>query len=99
MRNLESLDTTPNRPSGFEALTFNTTGNYNVALGFSAGDNLTTGSNNIDIGNYNSPCCSSSDVAGESNTIRIGYPGLQTATYIAGINGAVVTGAAVLVDA
>ena len=40
------------------------TGNNNIALGFNAGVNLTTGSNNIDIGN--------AGVAGESNTIRIG---------------------------
>jgi len=35
---------------GFNALN-NTTGNSNIALGDSAGTNLTTGSNNIDIGN------------------------------------------------
>jgi len=48
-------------------------------LGFNAGQNLTTGSNNIDIGN--------DGIAGESNTIRIGTLGTQTATYIAGIMG------------
>jgi hypothetical protein len=41
---------------------------------------LTTGSNNIDI--YDG------GVADESNTIRIGTVGTQTATYIAGISGA-----------
>src|SRR5262249_13842183 len=45
-----------------------------------AGNNLTTGSNNIDIGN--------SGGAGESRTIRIGTNGNQTATFIAGIYGA-----------
>ena len=42
-----------------------------------AGTNLTTGSNNIDIGNPG--------VAGESDRIRIGVQGTQVATYIAGI--------------
>jgi hypothetical protein len=45
-------------------------------LGNGAGGNLTTGSNNIDIGN--------AGIAGESDTIRIG--GSQTKTFIAGID-------------
>jgi hypothetical protein len=48
-------------------------------VGFTAGANLTTGSNNIDIGNLG--------VAGESNTMRIGAAGKSLATYIAGIRG------------
>jgi len=68
----------------------NTVGSYNVALGVSAGSNLTTGSNNIEIGN--------SGLAGEANKIRIGAT--QTATFLAGISGATVpTGVAVIVDA
>src|SRR5204862_2535589 len=59
--------------------------------GSGAGFNLTTGSNNIDIGN--------AGVAGESKTIRIGTTGTQTKTFVAGINGAAVTGAAVKVNA
>jgi hypothetical protein len=58
---------------------FNNTGNNNTALGNVAGTNLTTGDNNIDIGNQG--------VAAEANTIRIGTMGTQTATYIAGITG------------
>ena len=69
---------------GFGALSSNTTGSSNIGIGTSiegsGGDNLTTGSNNIDIGN--------GGVFGESNTIRIGKSGTQTATFIAGINGA-----------
>ncbi|HSP97155.1 MAG TPA: hypothetical protein VL049_07915 [Candidatus Dormibacteraeota bacterium] len=57
-----------------------TTGGNNIALGDHAGSSLTTGDNNIDIGNWG--------VAAEANTIRIGTPGTQIATYIAGINGA-----------
>jgi len=67
-----------NTATGDEALRNNTTGNDNIALGAGAGSNLTTGNNNIDIGNEG--------VAGESNTIRIGAQGTQTATYIAGID-------------
>jgi hypothetical protein len=56
-----------------------------------AGDNLTTGSNNIDIANPG--------VAGESSTIRIGTSG-HHATYIAGISGVTITGGApVVIDA
>jgi hypothetical protein len=48
-------------------------------LGSYAGFNLTTGDFNIDIGN--------SGVADEGNTIRVGIPAVQTATFIAGIRG------------
>jgi hypothetical protein len=65
-------------------------GNNNTALGYQAGLSLTTGSNNIDIGNEG--------VAGESATIRIGTAGTQTATHIAGIDNSVVTGSAVYVN-
>src|SRR5262249_60376256 len=79
------------------------------SLGFNAGVNADTGSNNIDIGNQG--------VAGESNTIRIGaqvavapvlppdYPYSQaalaahTATFIAGISGTAVSGSTVVVNA
>ena len=68
------------------------TGNYNVALGDSARESLTTGGNNIDIG-YNV-----FDVKGESNTIRIGNTDIR-ATYISGTSGqTVVGGPAVFVD-
>jgi hypothetical protein len=60
-------------------------------LGFNAGKNITTGSDNIDIGNVG--------IAGESNTIRIGAVGTQTNTFIAGIQGVAVTGSAVVVNA
>jgi hypothetical protein len=69
---------------------YNTTGNGNIALGVAAGYNLTTGDNNIDIGN--------AGVAAEANTIRIGTQGTQTATYIAGISGTAVTGDTVIVN-
>jgi hypothetical protein len=80
-----------NTANGFDALFFNTTGSYNIALGFQAGLNLTTGSNNIDIGN--------TGVGADSSTIRIGTQGTQTKTFVAGITGAAVTGAAVKVNA
>jgi len=59
---------------------FNNTGNNNTALGNGAGTNLTTGSNNIDIGYI------VGGVAGESNTIRIGNSDI-TNTFISGISG------------
>jgi len=74
---------------GDSALLNNTTGSNNTAIGAGAGENLTIGDNNIDI--------ASSGIAGESATIRIGS-GNQTSTFIAGINGAAVTGAGVVVS-
>jgi hypothetical protein len=55
-----------------------------------AGFNLTTGSNNIDIG--------SAGVTAESKTIRVGTPGTHTATFIAGISSSAVTGNPVVVS-
>jgi hypothetical protein len=69
----------------------NTTGSFNTALGDNAGFNLTTGSNNIDIGN--------AGVAGEAKKIRIGTNGSQKNAYIAGISGVTVAGGVgVIVD-
>ena len=65
-------------------------GGSNIALGRDAGLALTTGNNNIDIGNVG--------VAAETKTIRIGTQGTQTATFIAGISSTMVTGDAVLVS-
>jgi hypothetical protein len=79
-----------NTAIGSRALENNFTGNSNIALGDEAGRNLNGGSSNIDIGNVG--------VAGEGSTIRIGSAS-QTKTFIAGISGAGVTGAAVQVNA
>jgi hypothetical protein len=73
---------TNNAALGQNALIANTTGSNNVAIGSNAGFNLTTGSFNIDIGVRG--------IAGESQTIRLGKT--QTATFIAGISGATVSG-------
>jgi hypothetical protein len=68
----------------------NNTGDGNIALGNFAGESLTTGSDNIDIGN--------GGVAGESSTIRIGL--FQNACFIAGIfNATTPGGTAVFVNA
>jgi Chaperone of endosialidase len=81
-----------NTASGVESLLNNTSGSNNIALGNSAGSHLTAGSNNIDIGNMGG--------ANESNTIRIGTAGTQTASFIAGVRGVPITGGmAIGVDA
>jgi Chaperone of endosialidase len=80
-----------NTATGYNALLNNTTGNRNVALGANAGSGLTTGDDNIDI--------VAQGIPGESNTIRIGKPGLQRTTFIAGISGVAVTGSQVVVNA
>jgi len=59
--------------------TTTTTGTGNIALGFNAGSNLTSGDNNIYIGSLG--------VATESDTIRIGTSGVQTSAFIRGIRG------------
>jgi len=81
---------------GNNALFGNATGSYNVALGFNAGYNQTTGTDNIYFSNLG--------VAGESQTLRLGTQGsagvvgsgILTA-YIAGIAGTQVTGTPVYV--
>src|SRR5439155_2942556 len=72
-----------NTAVGYTALNSNN-GNFNIALGAGAGENLTTGDNNIDIGNHGHPR--------ESNHIRIGTVGIQKHTFIAGISGVTVPG-------
>ncbi len=70
---------------GAQALANNTLGSGNTALGYLAGNNI-TGSSNIDIGNQG--------LSSDNNTIRIGTPGVQTSTFIAGVisgNGAGLT--------
>jgi hypothetical protein len=54
----------------------------NIALGGSAGINLITGSNNIDIGALG--------MAAEANTIRLGKSGPQKKIFVAGIRGVTV---------
>jgi len=60
-------------------------------LGTFAGTNLTTGDNNIDVGNVG--------VSAEANTIRIGTAGTQTNAYMSGIyQTTVARGLAVVID-
>lgn len=73
-----------NTAIGTSALQDNGSGSNNIGIGTEAGLYLTTGSNNIEIGNPGN--------AGEANTIRIGTEGTQTAAYIAGIFDTTVTG-------
>jgi hypothetical protein len=92
-----------NTSTGSNALNLNTTGNSNtaigawalgnnkadgnVALGYQAGLNATTGSNNIYLG------ANVFGVAGESSTMYLGRVGTQTRTFIAGVR-SITTGAA-----
>jgi hypothetical protein len=78
-----------NTAIGSQALVSNT-GSDNIGIGYQGGMSLSSGNNNIDIGNLG--------VAGESNTIRIGTPSTQAATYIAGIYGNTVSGTQVVVN-
>ena len=88
---LATLAATATPRTGAFALNNSNTGNLNIALGFGPqGQNLSTGSNNIDIGHPGS--------AGESNTIRIGGQGTQTSTFVAGIFGSNVAGSTVVVN-
>jgi endosialidase-like protein len=79
-----------NTASGAGALG-NTTGDGNIGIGSFAGIFLTTGSNDICIGN--------AGVAGESDVIRIGSE--QTKTFVAGVHAVTTGGVAVpvMIDA
>jgi hypothetical protein len=87
---LDNSTGSANLAFGIEALLHNTTGSSNIGVGYAGGYNLTTGSNNIDIANVG--------VAAESGAIRIGTAGKQTSTYVAGIYGTSVSGAAVMIS-
>jgi hypothetical protein len=78
-----------NAATGSGALSSVTTGSGNAAFGNNAGINLTTGSNDLDLLNEG--------VAGESNTIRIGTTGTQTAAFLAAVNGTSIAGPAQMV--
>ena len=81
---LESnTDGNDNTAIGVNALGNNDTGNENIGLGFTAGGNLHTGDHNIYVANLGGG-------SNESGTIRIGDNTFQTATFIAGISGAIV---------
>jgi Chaperone of endosialidase len=79
-----------NTAIGAFALQDNSLGANNIGLGIEAGIYLTTGSNNIMIGNPG--------VAAEANAIQIGTEGVQTSASIAGIfDSAVTEGCSVVV--
>jgi hypothetical protein len=78
-----------NTAIGMEALYLNATGSGNIAIGYQAGYNVGTGSNNIHVAN--------AGAGTDSGTIRIGTSGTQRSTFIAGIAGTPLEGAAVVV--
>jgi len=66
-----------NTAVGFRALAFLADGSNNIVLGYTAGQSFVADeSDNIDVGN--------GGTAGESGITRIGTPGIQTSTYLAG---------------
>ena len=68
-----------NTALGESALMNLTGGNFNTAIGVTAGANLITGDDNLYFYNQG--------VASESYTIRIGFPGIQTRAFLAGVRG------------
>ena len=97
-----------NNAQGYGALRHNTTGNYNAAMGVYALFTNTAGSNNVAMGQLagyyvigsNNIEIGNKGTAADNAVIRIGTPGTQTTTYIAGVSGVNVTGgAAVVVNA
>jgi hypothetical protein len=76
-----------NTAVGYQAL-FSSTSDGNIAIGFQAGLGLGAAGDNIMIGNQGAPS--------DGGVIRIGSD--QGFTFIAGINGATVTGSQVIID-
>jgi hypothetical protein len=70
-----------NTALGGYALYSNTSGSSNIALGYKAGFYPTAGANNIHIGNLGA--------TGDTDLIKIGTQGTQTAVFIAGASDAV----------
>jgi hypothetical protein len=96
-----------NTAIGFAALDRLTHGNSNTAIGANALDAISGGSQNIAVGSFAGGFLNSGNynidigsvgVTGDSNTIRVGDSN-QTRTFVAGINGVVVSGAGVIVNA
>jgi hypothetical protein len=79
-----------NNAIGTESLK-KTTGSDNIGLGYEAGMNVTTGSFTISIGNMG--------LASDTNLIRIGTDGVQTATFMAGIKDTPIVGTPVAITA
>ena len=69
-----SVSGSGNTAIGYNALFSSTTGSNNIALGYLAGQTITTGSSNIDIGNPG--------FASDANVIRIGSS--QSSTFLVG---------------
>jgi Chaperone of endosialidase len=86
-----------NTASGFNALQNNMTGNGNTASGYGALNQITTGNDNTAIGDsaggaltladHDNICLNNGGAAGDTGTIRIGFPTRQTKAFIAGIRG------------
>ena len=101
----DNVSGTANTAFGYGVLRSNTIGNNNIAFGYLALYSDATGSNNIAIGNQAAYLVTGSNTieigtqgaGGDNSVIRIGTPGTQKATYVAGISGSQVTGSAVYV--
>lgn len=96
-----------NIASGFRAMFANTTGMRNVAVGSGALKENATGRDNIALGNnagaisvigVNNIHIGHAGVVGETKVIRLGRQSRQLRVFIAGIRGAPVSGAVVVVS-
>ena len=75
---VQNIDGSSNTAIGANALQ-SATASENIAIGSSAGANITVGGKNILIGNPGDPM--------DANTVRLGMAGNQTRTFVAGVSG------------
>lgn len=101
---LSSVTTTNDNSAFGEGALRSCIGTSNTAIGFLSGSGLLSGSSNLMLGansgaNYtgsegNNICIGAGGTTGESHTTHLGFPGLQTSCFIAGVTGVTVAASA-----